>query len=119
MGEKAITHWGVIQELTPEKLVETFRKASKTTGDGVIHQPFTWLELCSALDVTAEELVTKAKFCPTWKRIVTLYQQKCQASVIAGLKNPKLNQQALLKFYELEYLEKPRELEQGWILKSN
>jgi len=33
--------------------------------------------------------------------------------VIAGLKNPKLNQQALLKFYELEYLEKPRELEQG------
>jgi hypothetical protein len=38
-----------------------------------------------------------------WARLVEVYQNKCKASVIAGLKkDPK----TLLRYYELEYVER-------------
>lgn len=93
-----ITQWEAEQQLTPEKLVATFEDWSK----GML-VPLTWIELCSLLNITEEELEDKASTSPLWRRLVALYKQKCKASLLSGIKK---NPQALLRYYELEHVER-------------
>jgi hypothetical protein len=69
------------------------------------------IECCSYLDKTIGELEELAESNLGWKRIISLYKQKCEASIVGQLKN---NPTSLLRYYELRYTAKEAFNRKGW-----
>lgn len=57
-------------------------------------------------NLTLEEVEEQTKLDKNWEKLVTLYKQKCKASIIAQLKK---DTKTLIRFYELEYSTQLRE----------
>ena len=61
---------------------------------------YSFIQLCSDLGLTVEEVEAKAKKDSNLARVVSLYRQKCKASILQALfKDPK----NIAKYWELEY----------------
>lgn len=88
----------MLTNLDPERFLEVWE--DKGRGGKIA---YAWLQLCSDLDLTLEEVAELARQDTEIARLVTLYQQKCKASILGALLKDSKN---LAKYWELEYATK-------------
>lgn len=74
-------------------------------------QPYSWLQFCSDLNLTIEEMDKLASQDPELASLVKLYQQKCKASILSALLRDSKN---LAKYWELTYARDAQGEREAW-----
>lgn len=99
------------KDVTEEDFLVNFENGTKG-----FMTPLPFIELISRIGITLLEVEDLRKKNKKWERLITLYEQKCQASLLLGIKK---DSRAILEYYKMEFFKEELDIfHDKWLLKN-